>query len=106
MTDTQPRAIEDHPRTVTSPERRAALDEHVGHYLADWPGPLRSVDALSLRDAIEHGWHGATADIAERLEAIIDEAARAHDTSGRLSRAVLARLVRELAEQLKAEVGA
>ena len=105
MTDTQPRAIEDHPRTVTSPERRAALDEHIITFLVDNPAS-RYNSSIATRDAIEHGWHGATADIAERLEAIIDEAARAHDTSGRLSRAVLARLVRELAEQLKAEVGA
>lgn len=61
---------EDHPRTVITPERRAALEDHVAHFLADNPGS-RYYPALAIRDAIEHGWQGATADIAERLEEIV-----------------------------------
>lgn len=86
----------------------AALDDAIDTYLRDGQGAVdkRLTSALILRDAIEHGWYGATADIAERLESVMERAADDAEHVPTLHRAILARLVRELTEELKREVGA
>lgn len=72
----------------------AALDDAVATYLAEgkW-----DISTLVIRDAIEHGWHGATADIAERLEVIESIGGGPYD---------LLKAYRAMTEELKREVGA
>jgi hypothetical protein len=96
------------PRTIETPTRRAALEEHIAEYIAEVPGRayLDAVgipNGLVIRDAIEHGWHGATADIAERLDAIVAEA-RA-EVAKRMPYPILKKLD-ELTDALKKSVGA
>jgi hypothetical protein len=93
-------ALDAGPRTIETPERRAALEEHIATYLADFhPG----APTLVIRDAVEHGWHGATADIAEQLDAIVAEA-RA-EVAKRMPYPILVKLD-ELTDALKKSVGA
>jgi hypothetical protein len=96
------------PRTIETPERRAALNDHVEAYLNDYPSLVDrnargSINGIAIRDAIEHGWHGATADIAEQLDAIVAEA-RA-EVAKRMPYPILVKLD-ELTDALKKSVGA
>lgn len=83
--------------------QRAALDDHIETYLRDNAVPVRFGAAIVARDAIEHGWYGATAEIAEALNAIVEEA-RA-EVARRMPYPILKKLD-ELTEALKRSIGA
>jgi hypothetical protein len=85
------------PKTSDRTVHAAALDDHVETYLSDTALNWRGTSPLIVRDAVEHGWYGATADIAERLEAIEDDGGGPYD---------LLKAYRALADELKREVGA
>lgn len=57
--------------TTTPPTMLQHREEHVALFIAEWPPGSA---ALVMRDAIEHGWGGASAEVAERLRALVDEA--------------------------------
>ena len=75
----------------------SALEAHIADYLAD----AKPANTLATIDAIEHGWYGATAEAAEKVEAI-----RAGYLTGELTLRGLFVAIEKLAEELKSEVGA
>lgn len=85
------------PESATKTPHAIALVDHVETYLADDSSIALYGLTGTVRAAIEHGWHGATADIAERMQSIVD----ANIDSG-LAFVGFA----DLLEELKREVGA